>query len=50
MLATLRTEPAPGLRRVKKARLVGVHGKGRTTRSVFLGLYARTALADSRSS
>jgi integrase len=37
----------PGeLRRVKKARLAGVRGKGRTTRSVFLGLDARTALAD----
>ncbi|HUY51799.1 MAG TPA: tyrosine-type recombinase/integrase [Streptosporangiaceae bacterium] len=37
----------PGeLRRVKKARLTGVRGKGRTTRSVFLGIDARTALAD----
>ena len=37
----------PGeLRRVKKARLAGVRGKGHTTRSVFVGLDARTALAD----
>jgi integrase len=34
------------LRRVKKAKLSGVRGKGRTSRSVFLGLDARTALAD----
>ncbi len=34
------------LRRVKKARLVGVRGKGRTSRTVFLGLDARAALAD----
>jgi integrase len=34
------------LRRVKKARLVGVRGKGRTSRTVFLGLDARGALAD----
>jgi integrase len=34
------------LRRVKRARLTGVRGKGRTTRTVFLGLDARTALAD----
>lgn len=37
----------PGeLRRVKKARLAGVRGKGRTSRTVFLGHDARTALAD----
>jgi integrase len=34
------------LRRVKKARLVGVRGKGRTSRTVFLGLDVRGALAD----
>jgi site-specific recombinase XerD len=34
------------LRRVKKARLIDVHGKGRTRRTVFLGLDARLALAD----
>ncbi|MGW4412383.1 tyrosine-type recombinase/integrase [Nonomuraea sp. NPDC004702] len=31
---------------MKKAKLTGVRGKGRTSRSVFLGLDARTALAD----
>ncbi len=31
---------------MKKARLVGVRGKGRTSRTVFLGLDARAALAD----
>jgi integrase len=34
------------LRRVRKARLAGVRGKGRTSRTVFLGRDARTALAD----
>jgi integrase len=34
------------LRRARSAKLVGVHGKGRTTRTVFLGQDARTALAD----
>jgi integrase len=34
------------LRRVKKARLVGVRGKGRTSRTVFVGRDARIALAD----
>lgn len=34
------------LRRVHKARLTGVRGKGRTQRTVFLGLDARLALAD----
>ena len=34
------------LRRVKKARLNGVRGKGRTSRAVFLGRDARQAIAD----
>ena len=34
------------LRRVKKAKLVDVRGKGRTQRTVFLGLDSRLALAD----
>ncbi|AQZ62526.1 Site-specific recombinase XerD [[Actinomadura] parvosata subsp. kistnae] len=34
------------LRQVKKARLTGVRGKGRTSRTVFLGRDARQALAD----
>jgi site-specific recombinase XerD len=34
------------LRRLKKARLNGVRGKGRTTRMVFLGRDARHAVAD----
>jgi integrase len=34
------------LRRVKKAKLTGVRGKGRTSRTVFLGLDARHAIAD----
>ena len=34
------------LRRVKKARLNGVRGKGRTSRTVFLGRDARHAIAD----
>ncbi|MGW4796312.1 tyrosine-type recombinase/integrase [Nonomuraea sp. NPDC004297] len=41
-------QPAdPGrLRQAKKARLTGVRGKGRTSRTVFLGRDARQALAD----
>jgi site-specific recombinase XerD len=35
-----------GLRRARRARLRGVRGKGRTSRTVFLGLDARQALAD----
>ena len=34
------------LRRAKRARLVGVRGKGRTSRTVFLGRDVRAALAD----
>src|SRR6266545_6079055 len=34
------------LRRVKRARLVGVRGKGRTSRTVFLGRDVRMAIAD----
>src|SRR6266511_2618812 len=34
------------LRRARKARLSGVRGKGRTSRTVYLGADARTALAD----
>lgn len=34
------------LRRARSAKLIGVRGKGRTTRTVFLGQDARTALAD----
>jgi len=34
------------LRQAKRARLVGVRGKGRTSRTVFLGRDARAALAD----
>jgi site-specific recombinase XerD len=34
------------LRRAKRARLLGVRGKGRTSRTVFLGRDARAALAD----
>ncbi|MFG1967529.1 tyrosine-type recombinase/integrase [Nonomuraea sp. NPDC049028] len=34
------------LRQAKKARLAGVRGKGRTSRTVFLGRDARQALAD----
>jgi integrase len=34
------------LRRVKKAKLNDVHGKGRTSRTVFLGRDARHAIAD----
>lgn len=45
-LAQLQPRTPAELRRVHKAQLVGVRGKGRTTRTVFLGLDARTALAD----
>ncbi|WP_161714730.1 hypothetical protein [Nonomuraea sp. K271] len=45
-LAQLQPREPEQLRRVKKAKLTGVRGKGRTSRSVFLGLDARTALAD----
>ncbi|HUR06117.1 MAG TPA: tyrosine-type recombinase/integrase [Nonomuraea sp.] len=45
-LAQLQPREPAQLRRVKKAKLNGVRGKGRTSRSVFLGLDARTALAD----
>jgi site-specific recombinase XerD len=34
------------LRQARRARLTGVRGKGRTSRTVFLGLDTRTALAD----
>jgi site-specific recombinase XerD len=45
-LVQLQPPTPPELRRVHKARLVGVRGKGRTMRTVFLGLDARNALAD----
>lgn len=45
-LAQLEPNTASELRRVHKARLVGVRGKGRTQRTVFLGRDARLALAD----
>ena len=47
-LGLAQLEPSdPGeLRRVKRARLTDVRGKGRTIRTVFLGLDARTALAN----
>ncbi|MFI7135914.1 tyrosine-type recombinase/integrase [Nonomuraea sp. NPDC050153] len=45
-LAQLEPHEPDQLRRVKKAKLSGVRGKGRTSRSVFLGLDACTALAD----
>ncbi len=45
-LAQLDPADPAGLRRVKKARLNDVRGKGRTSRSVFLGRDARHALAD----
>ena len=45
-LAQLDPADPAGLRRVKKARLNDVRGKGRTSRSVFLGRDARNALAD----
>ena len=44
------TQLVPGdpaeLRRVKKARLNDVRGKGRTSRTVFVGRHARHAIAD----
>ncbi|MFI6317114.1 tyrosine-type recombinase/integrase [Nonomuraea sp. NPDC050556] len=45
-LTQLQPREPEQLRRAKKAKLTGVRGKGRTTRSVFLGRDARTALAD----
>jgi site-specific recombinase XerC len=45
-LAQLQPGTPAELRRVKKARLTGLRGKGRTQRTVFLGLDARAALAD----
>ncbi|MGW0194801.1 hypothetical protein [Nonomuraea sp. NPDC003201] len=48
-LAQLKPRDRAQLRRVKKAKLSGVRGKGRTSRSVFLGLDARTAPASSLS-
>jgi integrase len=45
-LAQLEPAAPNELRRVKRARLTGVRGKGRTTRTVFLGLDTRAALAD----
>jgi len=41
-----RAEHPAALRRAKRARLLGVRGKGRTSRTVFLGRDARAALAD----
>ena len=45
-LAQLEPATPADLRRVKKARLNGVRGKGRTSRTVFLGRDARHAIAD----
>ena len=45
-LAQLEPADPAELRRVKKARLNGVRGKGRTSRTVFLGRDARHAIAD----
>jgi len=45
-LAQLEPNTPDGLRRGKRARLGGVRGKGRTSRTVFLGLDARQAIAD----
>ena len=45
-LAQLDPADPAGLRRVKKAKLNDVRGKGRTSRSVFLGRDARYAIAD----
>ena len=45
-LAQLDPADPAGLRRVKKAKLNDVRGKGRTSRSVFLGRDARHAIAD----
>jgi integrase len=45
-LAQLQPANPTELRRVHKARLLDVHGKGRTRRTVFLGQDTRLALAD----
>ncbi|WP_420895863.1 tyrosine-type recombinase/integrase [[Actinomadura] parvosata] len=45
-LDQLQPAEADRLRQAKKARLAGVRGKGRTSRTVFLGRDARHALAD----
>ncbi|RVX37877.1 phage integrase family protein [Nonomuraea polychroma] len=45
-LAQLEPADPDRLRQAKKARLTGVRGKGRTSRTVFLGHDARQALAD----
>jgi integrase len=45
-LVQLQPNVPAALRRAKRARLVGVRGKGRTSRTVFLGLDARAALDD----
>jgi integrase len=45
-LAQLEPAAPEELRRVKKARLNGVRGKGRTSRTVFLGRDSRHAIAD----
>jgi site-specific recombinase XerD len=45
-LAQLEPFTPAELRRVKKARLNGIRGKGRTSRTVFLGRDARHAIAD----
>ena len=45
-LAQLDPSDPAGLWRVKKAKLNGVHGKGRTSRSVFLGRDARPGLGE----
>jgi len=45
-LTQLQPHTPAELRRVHKARLIGVRGKGRTERTVFLGSDARLGLAD----
>jgi site-specific recombinase XerD len=45
-LGQLEPNTPEALRRAKRARLTGVRGKGRTSRTAFLGLDARQALAD----
>ena len=45
-LAQLTPRDPNALRQARRARLTGVRGKGRTSRTVFLGLDTRTALAD----
>jgi site-specific recombinase XerD len=45
-LGQLEPNTPEALRRARRARLRGVRGKGRTSRTVFLGLDARQALAD----